>query len=56
VSDDGHTFARYGINPAGQGEGWIARVDILPVPEPGTAALLGAGLALVALGRRGSAA
>jgi hypothetical protein len=41
VSDDGHTIVGVGLNPAGDLEGFIA-----VIPEPGTALLLGLGLAL----------
>jgi len=53
VSGDGRTIVGYGTNPSGNTEAWLARVN---TPEPGTLALLGAGLALAARRRRRRAA
>ena len=47
ISDDGLAIVGAGINPSGQREGWIA-----VIPEPSTALLLGAGLGVLAMGRR----
>jgi probable HAF family extracellular repeat protein len=49
VSDDGNTFFGFGTNPSGQSRYWVA-----VIPEPGTAALLGLGVVLLAV-RRGRA-
>ena len=43
ISDDGFTIVGNGINPDGNREAWIARVDAQPVPEP--SAFLGTGIA-----------
>ena len=40
ISADGNAIAGYGINPSGQTEAFIA-----VIPEPGTALLMGLGLA-----------
>jgi hypothetical protein len=46
VSADGHTLLGEGRNPAGRSEAWLATIPVL-VPEPGTIALLGLGVALL---------
>jgi uncharacterized membrane protein len=40
VSDDGNSFAGFGLNPQNQSEGWAF---VAPIPEPGSLALLGLG-------------
>ena len=47
ISDDGRVIVGTGTNPNGLSEAWIA-----VIPEPGTALLLGLGLAALATGRR----
>ena len=47
VSDDGRKVVGWGINPEGQQEAFVATI-----PEPGTALLVGFGLAGLALRRR----
>ena len=43
ISDDGKVLTGFGLNPSGTPEGWVAII-----PEPGTALLLGLGLAALA--------
>lgn len=50
ISDDGLTIVGVGTNPSGVVQGWVA-----VVPEPGTALLMGLGLAGLAAGKRRSA-
>jgi len=50
VSADGLTITGSGTNPSGVREPWIA-----VVPEPGTAALVGLGLVVLATSRRSTA-
>jgi len=50
ISDDGLTIVGVGTNASGLTEGWIA-----VIPEPGTALLLGLGLAGLATGKRRNA-
>jgi len=47
ISDDGTTFVGTGINPNGQLEGWIARIEPITVDEPSILLLLCSGLAVV---------
>jgi PEP-CTERM putative exosortase interaction domain/probable extracellular repeat, HAF family len=47
ISDDGLTIAGWGYNPNGVEQAWIA-----VIPEPGTAGLLAAGLAMLGWRRR----
>jgi len=60
ISSDEMVIAGWGDNPNGQREAWVAnlRSDIVvpPVPEPGTLALFGIGLAGIAFMRRRRAA
>ena len=50
VSDEGLKIVGVGTNPSGLLEGWVA-----VIPQPGTALLLGVGLAGLAAGKRRSA-
>lgn len=49
VSDDGRTITGFGKNPKGENEAWVA---VLPVPEPGTYAMLLTAFAAAVLGYR----
>jgi probable HAF family extracellular repeat protein len=59
ISPDGRVIAGYGTNPAGREEAWVVTTDqpFAPqaIPEPGTGALVGAGLLALGLRRRTAA-
>jgi len=44
ISADGETIVGAGFNPAGQPEGWLARLGAQPIPEPSSVVLLGFGI------------
>src|SRR5262249_18011671 len=43
ISADGRTIVGVGLNPAGQQEAWIARIEAVTVPEPSSLTLFGIG-------------
>jgi probable HAF family extracellular repeat protein len=51
ISADGRTIVGWGINPAGQLEGWVATLGptVTPIPEPSSFALAALGTALGAI-------
>ncbi len=51
ISDDGHTIAGWGFDPAGGIQAWRVTISAL-IPEPDTAILLAIGLGSLALRRR----
>jgi probable HAF family extracellular repeat protein len=50
ISDDGQVIAGNGINPLGQSEGWVVRLEA--VPEPATVVLFLVGACAIAVWRR----
>jgi uncharacterized membrane protein len=52
VSADGLSIVGSGTNPLGATEAWLLRLDTVPVPEPGTGALLGLGVVMLGVKRR----